>query len=258
MDQRNDFSDGGMTVRLAGKTAVVTAAAAGIGRAIALAFAQQGARVIALDVDFQGLAVLGRVQESIRAEVLDVTEKDAIERLFRREPKIDVLVNAVGFVHSGTILECSDTDWSRSVLINLTSMMYMVRACVPTMVSLGGGSIINVASVASSVRGVPSRFAYSTTKAGVIGLTKSVAADFVTNGIRCNAICPGTIDTPSLSVRLRASGDEEKARAAFTARQPMGRLGTAEEVAALAVYLASDESAFTTGAIHVIDGGWTM
>jgi 2-dehydro-3-deoxy-L-fuconate 4-dehydrogenase len=244
-------------MRLADKTALVTAAAAGIGRATALAFAQEGASVIAVDVDGKTLAGLGELHRSISTEVLDVTDLVAIEGLGRRVPRIDVLVNAVGFVHNGTILGCSDEDWSRSVAINLTSMFRVIRTFLPGMIAGGRGSIINIASVASSVRGVPSRFAYSTTKAGVIGLTKSVAADFVTQGIRCNAICPGTIATPSLAKRLRDTGDEAKARAAFIARQAMGRLGTAEEVAALAVYLASDESAFTTGALQVIDGGWT-
>lgn len=245
-------------MRLAGKTALITAAGAGIGLATALAFEREGARVIAVDIDAQRVAQLGDGHSEIQTESIDVTDAAAIENLRHRVPQIDVLVNAVGFVHNGTILDCTDTDFSKSVTINLTSMFRMTRAWLPGMIANGRGSIINVASVASSVRGVPSRFAYSTTKAGVIGLTKSVAADFVRNGIRCNAICPGTIDTPSLGQRLRDTGDEAAARTAFTARQPMGRLGTAEEVAALVVYLASDESAFTTGAIHVIDGGWTM
>jgi 2-keto-3-deoxy-L-fuconate dehydrogenase len=245
-------------MRLGGKTALVTAAGAGIGRAIALAFAREGAEVIATDRDGESLASLSAEQPLIRRETLDVTNRAAIEDLCRLIPRLSVLVNAVGIVHNGTILECTDNDWAAALTLNLTSMMHTTRACLPGMLLRGGGSIINVASVASSVRAVPSRFAYSTTKAGVIGLTKSVAVDFVSKGIRCNAICPGTIDTPSLRQRLRATGDEAAARAAFTARQPMGRLGTAEEVAALAVYLASEESAFTTGAIHIIDGGWTM
>lgn len=245
-------------MRLGNKTALVTAAAAGIGRAIALAFACEGARVIATDIDAANLRALNGIDAKITAEVLDVTDTAAIDALCRRYPRVDVLVNAAGFVHNGTILECSEADWSRSIAVNLTSMMRMCRAWLPGMLAGGGGSIINVASVASSVRGVPSRFVYSVTKAGVIGLTKSVAADFVTRGIRCNAICPGTIDTPSLRQRLRDTGDEENARRAFVARQPMGRFGSAEEVGALAVYLASDESRFTTGALHVIDGGWTM
>jgi len=244
-------------MRLAGKTALVTAAAAGIGRATALAFAREGAQVIAVDIHAESLATLGALSPSIQIEPLDVTDAAAIGDLCRRVPQIEVLCNAVGIVHHGTILECSDADWSKSVTINLTSMMRMVRAFLPGMIAGGGGSIINVSSVASSVHGVPLRFAYSTTKAGIIGLTKSVATDFVKQGVRCNAICPGTVDTPSLAQRLRNTGDEAAARAAFIARQPMGRLGTAEEIAALAIYLGSDESAFTTGAIHVIDGGWT-
>jgi 2-keto-3-deoxy-L-fuconate dehydrogenase len=240
-------------MRLSGKTALVTAAAAGIGRATALAFAREGARVIATDISAENLKTLSGVE----THVLDVTDPAAVAALCNRIPRVDVLLNAVGFVHNGTILACSDADWSKSVEINLTSMFRVIRAWLPGMIAGGGGSIINISSVASSVRGVPSRFAYSTTKAGIIGLTKSVATDFVAQRIRCNAICPGTVDTPSLGQRLRDTGDEAAARAAFVARQPMGRLGTAEEVAALGVYLASDESAFTTGAIHVIDGGWT-
>jgi 2-keto-3-deoxy-L-fuconate dehydrogenase len=245
-------------MRLTGKTALVTAAAAGIGRATALAFVREGAHVIAADIDADRLATLRESHSAIETECLDVTNAAAIDKLVERFSRIDALVNAVGFVHSGTILECSDDAWSQSVDINLTSMFRLIRVCLPKMIAAGRGSIVNIASVASSVRGVPSRFAYSATKAGVIGLTKSVAADFVTQNIRCNAICPGTIDTPSLAQRLRDTGDEAKAHAAFVARQPMRRLGTAEEVAALVVYLASDESSFTTGALHVIDGGWTM
>jgi 2-keto-3-deoxy-L-fuconate dehydrogenase len=245
-------------LRLVGKTALITAAAAGIGRATALAFEREGARVIAVDIDAGHLASVAREQSKIQTECVDVTDIVAIERLRSRWPQIDILVNAVGYVHNGTILDCDETDFSKSVSINVTSMFKTIRAWLPSMIARRRGSIINVSSVASNVRGVPSRFAYSTTKAGVLGLTKSVAADFVKDGIRCNAICPGTIDTPSLGQRLRGAGDEDAARAAFTARQPMGRLGTAEEVAALAVYLGSDEAAFTTGAIHVIDGGWSM
>lgn len=245
-------------MRLKGKTTLVTAAAAGIGRATALAFAREGAHVIAADIDADRLKALGESHPAIETEHLDVTDAGATDTLLRRLSRIDAIVNAVGFVHNGTILDCSDDAWSRSVDVNLTSMFRVIRACLPKMIAAGHGSIINIASVASSVRGVPSRFAYSATKAGVIGLTKSVAADFVAQNIRCNAICPGTIETPSLAQRLRDTGDETKAREAFVARQPMSRLGTAEEVAALAVYLASDESSFTTGALHVIDGGWTM
>jgi 2-keto-3-deoxy-L-fuconate dehydrogenase len=245
-------------MRLSNKTALITAAGAGIGHATALAFAREGAQVFATDIVAGSLTSLASAQQGIRTEVLDVTDPGAVAALSRRLPPIDVLVNAAGFVHHGSILECSEADWAKTLSINLTSMMYTIRAWLPGMLKLKRGSIINVASVASSIRGVPSRFAYSASKAGVIGLTKSVAADFVTQGIRCNAICPGTVDTPSLAQRLRDTGNEAAARAAFIARQPMGRLGTAEEIASLVVYLASDESAFTTGAIHVIDGGWTM
>jgi 2-keto-3-deoxy-L-fuconate dehydrogenase len=244
-------------MRLAGKTALVTAAGAGIGRATALIFAREGARVLATDIDAPALETLLQECPSIEAHLLDVTDAVAVGHSAGTLPAINILVNAVGIVHNGSILECSDRDWAKALTVNLTGMMQMIRVWLPRMI-VNGGSIINIASVASSVRGVPSRFAYSTTKAGVIGLTKSVATDFVKQGIRCNAICPGTIDTPSLSQRLRESGDEPMARKAFMARQPMGRLGTADEVASLALYLASDESTFTTGAVHVIDGGWTM
>lgn len=245
-------------MRLTGKTALVTAAGAGIGKATALAFAREGAQVTAIDINGETLRALAAENPHIETEVLDVTDAAAVAGLCKRLPKLDVLMNAVGYVHNGSILECSENDWSKSIAINLTGMFRMIKTWLPGMIAGGGGSIINVASVVSSVRGAPNRFAYATTKAGVIGLTKSVAADFVTKGIRCNAICPGTIDTPSLTQRLQDTGDEAKARAAFIARQPMGRLGTAEEISLLALYLAGDESAFTTGAIHIIDGGWAM
>jgi len=189
--------------------------------------------------------------------VLDVTDGDTVARLADAEP-FSILLNCAGWVAAGSILECDDTMLDRSFRINVAGMTRVTRAFLPGMLAAGRGSIVNIASVASSIRGVPNRFAYGTTKAAVIGLTKSIAADFVAQGIRCNAICPGTIDTPSLAERLIATGDATRARTAFIARQPMGRLGSAEEVAALALYLASDEAAFTTGAIHVVDGGWTM
>jgi 2-keto-3-deoxy-L-fuconate dehydrogenase len=245
-------------MRLQNKTALVTAAGAGIGRAVALALAREGAQVTAADIDEAALAQLREGNPSLRTEALDVTDRQAIEALRTRGPRFDVIVNAVGYVHHGTILDCDEGAWSRSVELNLTSMYRVIRAWLPDMVAAGGGSIVNIASVASSVRGVPNRFVYGATKAGVIGLTKAVAADFVSQGVRCNAICPGTVDSPSLTQRLRDTGDEAAARAAFVARQPMGRIGKPEEIAALAVYLASDEAAFTTGTIHVIDGGWTM
>ncbi len=245
-------------MRLQNKTALVTAAGAGIGRATAIAMAREGAQVTAADVDGAALAQLGAADAAIRTETLDATDRAAVEALHARNPAFDVIVNAVGFVHHGTILDCDEGDWARSIEVNLTSMYRIIRTWLPDMVAAGGGSIVNIASVASSVRGVPNRFVYGATKAGVIGLSKAVAADFVSQGVRCNAICPGTVDSPSLTQRLRDTGDDPAARAAFVARQPMGRIGRPEEIAALAVYLASDESAFTTGAIHVIDGGWAM
>lgn len=243
-----------MAGRLAGKRALVTAAGQGIGRAIATLFAREGAEVLATDVDPGKLAGL----EGCRTAQLDVLEPAAIEALVAAHGPFDVLANCAGFVHHGTILECSEADFEFTMNLNVRSMYRMTKAVLPGMLDKGGGSIVNIASVASSVKGIVNRFVYGTSKAAVIGLTKAVAADFVTRGIRCNAICPGTIDTPSLQERMRAQGDYEKARAAFVARQPMGRLGTPEEVGWLAVYLASDESRFTTGAIHIVDGGITM
>jgi 2-keto-3-deoxy-L-fuconate dehydrogenase len=243
-------------VRLEGKRALVTAAGAGIGRATALAFAAEGAEVLATDIDAAALASLAEEAPGLTTAVLDVTNDAPVAAVAEQGP-FDVLFNAAGFVHHGTVLDCAPEDWGRSVDLNLTSMYRTIRAVLPAMLERGAGSIVNVASVASSVRGVPNRFVYGVTKAGVIGLTKSVAADFVGRGVRCNAICPGTVQSPSLEGRMRAQGDYETARAAFIARQPMGRLGRPEEIAALAVYLASDESAFTTGAIHIVDGGWT-
>lgn len=240
--------------RLAGKTAVVTAAGQGIGRASAILFAAEGAKVVATDLDEARLAGL----DGCSTARLDVMDAAAIEAFARATGTIDVLFNCAGFVHHGTILECEERDWEFSFDLNVRSMYRVIKAFLPAMLAKGGGSIVNMASVASSVKGVPNRFVYGTSKAAVIGLTKSVAADFVTRGIRCNAICPGTIETPSLGERIRSQGDYDKARAAFIARQPMGRLGTAEEIAALALYLASDESSYTTGAIHLADGGMTM
>jgi 2-keto-3-deoxy-L-fuconate dehydrogenase len=239
--------------RLAGKTALVTAAGQGIGRASAEAFLREGARVIATDIRADVLADFAGAEKL----VLDVTDPEAVKAAAAAHPEIDVLFNCAGFVHPGTILDCDEDAWAFSNTLNVTAQYRMIRAVLPNMLALGRGSIINMSSVASSVKAVPNRFAYSTTKAAVIGLTKSVAGDFVTQGIRCNAICPGTVETPSLLQRLRDTGDFEKAYAEFTARQAMGRFGRPAELAALAVYLASDESSFTTGAIHVIDGGWT-
>jgi 2-keto-3-deoxy-L-fuconate dehydrogenase len=247
-----------MSGRLEGKTAVLTAAGQGIGRASALAFAWEGAAVLATDIDPVALASLRESQPVIETEVLDVRDTAAIEELARRRGAVDVLFNVAGFVHHGTILDCSDEDWDLSFDVNVKSMYRMIRAFLPAMLAAGGGTIINMASGASSVRGIPNRFAYGATKAGVIGLTKAVAADFIGQGIRCNAICPGTVDTPSLRERIGAFDDPEAALKAFISRQPMGRLGTPEEIASLAVYLASDESAYVTGTIHISDGGFSL
>jgi len=249
-----------MTQRLAGKKALVTAAGQGIGRATAEAFAREGASVIATDINPAALAELAAVP-GISARHLDVTDAAAISALAAEVGALQVLFNGAGFVHAGSVLDCSEADFDVAVTLNLRSMFRLIRATLPAMLQAGGGSIINVASAASSIKGVPNRFIYATTKAAVIGLTKSVAADFITRGIRCNAICPGTVESPSLRQRIAAqaaaSGQTEaQVEAAFIARQPMGRLGTAAEIAALAVYLASDESAFTTGTSQLIDGGW--
>lgn len=246
-----------MNGRLDGHRALVTASAAGIGRACARMFAAEGARVLATDIDAAGLAALHAETPSITVEVMDACSPQAVDDVVRRHGPFDVVLNAVGIVPGGTILETDDALLEKAFDVNVVSMHRVIRAVLPAMLERGGGSIVNIASVASSVKGVPNRYAYGTSKAAIIGLTKAVAADFVTRGIRCNAICPGTVDTPSLQGRLAATGDYAAARAAFVGRQPMGRLGTAEEIAALATYLASNESAFTTGAIHVIDGGWT-
>ena len=247
-----------MSNRLNGKRALVTAAGQGIGRATVLAFAAEGARVIATDINAKTLGELTNANRTIETRLLDVTDSAAIEALARDVGAVDVLFNCAGFVHHGTILDCAPDAWNFSLNLNLTSMYRMIRALLPRMLEAGGGSIVNMSSVASSIRGTPNRFVYGVTKAGVIGLTKSVAADYVAKGIRCNAICPGTVATPSLEDRINAFDDPVAARADFIRRQPMGRLGTAHEIAALAVFLASDESSYTTGAIHVVDGGWSM
>ncbi|MEO8114731.1 MAG: SDR family oxidoreductase [Phenylobacterium sp.] len=238
--------------RLAGKTAVVTAAGQGIGRATAELFAAEGARVVATDLDPD---LLKAFTAAVRRR-LDVTDPAAITALAAELGAVDVLFNGAGMVHSGTILDCDEVAWAQSLELNVTSMFRTIRAFLPAMLAAGGGSIVNMASVASSIKGVPDRFAYGATKAAVIGLTKAVAADHVAQGIRCNAICPGTVQSPSLEQRLAAGGDYGAARKAFIARQPMGRFGRPQEIAELALYLASDASAFTTGQIHVIDGGW--
>lgn len=253
-------------MRLQGKLALVTAAGQGIGRATVLAFVREGARVIAADINEAAL-------QSLRAEAgdvvtplrLDVTDREAIAALAARhagaDDALDVLFNCAGFVHGGSILDASDEDWDFAWRLNVDAMFRLSRALLPGMLARGSGSIVNVSSVASSIKGVPNRFVYGTTKAAVIGMTKAIAADFVGRGIRCNAICPGTVESPSLEARIAEQARQggttaDVVHAAFVARQPMGRLGKPEEIAALAVYLASDESAFTTGTTHVIDGGW--
>ncbi|WP_279481668.1 SDR family oxidoreductase [Aureimonas sp. SK2] len=245
-----------MTNRLAGQRAVVTAAAQGIGRATALAFAREGAEVIASDINEEKLAELGS-ESGITVRRLDVRDGAAVAAFAREVGRADILFNCAGFVHAGTILDCTEEEFDFAFDLNVRSMFRMVRAFLPAMIEGGGGSIVNIASVASSVIAAPNRFVYGASKAAVIGLTKSVAADFVGQGIRANAICPGTVESPSLEDRMRATGDLEAARAAFAARQPMGRLGKPEEIAALAVYLASRESGFVTGQAISIDGGWT-
>ena len=250
-----------MTQRLAGKAALVTAAGQGIGRATAEAFAREGARVIATDINDAALAELSRIP-GITARHLDVRDGAAVQSLVAGLGPLQVLFNGAGFVHAGTILECDDAAWDFSFDLNVRSMYRTIRAALPAMLAGGGGSIINMASVAGSIKGAPNRFVYGTTKAAVIGLTKSVAADFVAKGIRCNAICPGTIESPSLRQRIEAQAGASgqtvaQVEAAFVARQPIGRIGSTAEIAALAVYLASDESGFTTGTAQVIDGGWS-
>jgi 2-keto-3-deoxy-L-fuconate dehydrogenase len=240
--------------RLAGKIAIVSAAASGIGRASAEAFARAGARVIGVDIDRNGLQSL----TGCETQVLDVRDGRAIESLARSVGRIDVLFNCAGTVPKGTVLDIDLATWNAAFELNVNSMYHMIRAFLPAMVEARAGSIINMSSVAGSITGVPDRCAYGATKAAVIGLTKSVAADFVAQGIRCNAICPGTVDTPSLQARLHSYGDYARTRAEFEARQPMGRLGRPEEIAALALHLASDESGFTTGQIHIVDGGWMI
>ena len=246
-----------MVDRLAGKTALVTAAAQGIGRATALAFAAEGAQVLATDLDVAKLEEIAATP-GLAVRRLDVTDGAAITALAEELGAIDVLANIAGFVHHGTVLDCAEADWDFSFDLNLRSMYRTIRAFLPAMLAAGGGSIVNMASVASSIRGLPNRFLYGTTKAAVIGLTKAVAADFIGQGIRCNAICPGTVQSPSLDARIAAFDDPEAARKAFIARQPLGRLGTPEEIAAVAVYLAGDESAYTTGTAIVADGGVTL
>lgn len=245
-----------MTGRLVGQRAVVTAAAQGIGRATALAFAAEGAEVIATDINETKLAELNGTS-GIRTRRLDVRDGAAIAAFVAEAGRTDILFNCAGFVHAGTILECEEADFDFSFDLNVKSTYRMIRAFLPGMIEAGGASIVNIASVASSMIAAPNRFVYGASKAAVIGLTKSVAADFVTKGIRVNAICPATVESPSLEDRMRATGDLEAARAAFVSRQPMGRIGKPEEIAMLAVYLASREASFVTGQAIAIDGGWT-
>ena len=243
--------------RLKNKRILVSAAGQGIGRAAALAMAAEGAEVFATDINPEGLAQLkSEATGTLEIFELDVrSEASVVAGVSVAQP--DVLFNCAGFVHNGTVLEASDEDWDFAFDLNVRSMLRTVRAALPGMLERGSGSIINMSSACSSVIGAPNRFVYGTTKAAVLGLTKSVAIDYITKGIRCNAICPGTVESPSLHDRLHATGDYEAAMKAFVARQPMGRIAKAEEIAALVVYLASDESAFTTGQAHIIDGGWS-
>jgi len=247
-----------MAGRLAEKVALITAAGQGIGRASALRFASEGAIVWATDINRATLAALKAECPQIQTSVLDVRSSDAVAAMSAQIGRLDVLFNCAGYVHQGDIFACSQKDWDFSFDLNVSSMYRMCRAFLPAMIAAGKGSIVNMSSAASSIKGAPNRFVYGTTKAAVIGLTKAIAADTVAKGIRCNAICPGTIETPSLGERIAAQGDAVAARAAFLARQAMGRLGRPEEIADLALYLASDESSFTTGQALVIDGGWTI
>ncbi len=246
-----------MAGRLEGKRVLITAAAQGIGRASALAMAREGAAVLATDVNATLLVEL-EAEPGLTTAPLDVTDAAQIAGLAAAEAPFDVLVNVAGYVHSGSILDCDERAYDFSMNLNVKSLYRMIRAFLPAMLGAGGGSIVNVASVCSSLKGLPNRFVYGTSKAAVIGLTKSVAAEYVGQGIRCNAICPGTVETPSLGDRIAAFEDPEAARRAFIARQPMGRLGTPEEIAAVVLYLAADESAYTTGQLFVVDGGITI
>ncbi|MBI0330117.1 SDR family oxidoreductase [Burkholderia plantarii] len=244
-------------MRLEGKVAVVTAAGAGIGQAAVHALARDGAQVWATDVKPELLGAFDGVA-NVRTAPLDVMNRAAIDAFFATLPRVDVLFNCAGFVHNGTILEATDEDWSFAFDLNVRSMFWTIRAALPTMLKHGGGSIVNMASVASSIRGLPNRFVYGASKAAVIGLTKAVAADYVLQGIRCNAISPGTVDTPSLQQRINAYDDPEAARKAFVARQPMGRIARAEEIAPIVTFLASDDAAFVTGQTYSVDGGMTI
>lgn len=243
--------------RLAGKVALITAAGQGIGRTTAELYAKEGAQVIASDINDEALAELDKI-DGVQALKLDVTNGDAVAAAVADMPTLDVLFNCAGYVAAGNILECPEKDWDFSFDLNVKAMYRLIQLTLPAMLENGGGSIINMSSVASSLKGVPNRFAYCASKAAVVGLTKAVAADFIAQGVRCNAICPGTVDSPSLHDRLRATGDYEQAMKDFIARQPMGRIGTPEEIAELALYLGSDASNYTSGQTFAIDGGWTV
>jgi 2-keto-3-deoxy-L-fuconate dehydrogenase len=243
-------------IDLKGKTALLTASGQGIGKATAIAFAKAGAYVIATDINNESLLELNGIVDE--THVLDVTNHEAIKSLVHSVRAPDILFNCAGVVHNGTILEASDDEWDFAFNLNSKSMYHMIKEIIPIMINKGGGSIVNIASVSSSTKAIPNRFIYTASKAAVLGITKSIAADYINYGIRCNAICPGTIQSPSLEERLKDMGDYEEARKQFVARQPMGRFGEAEEVASLAVYLGSDASAFTTGQFHIIDGGICM
>lgn len=247
--------------RLAGKTAFVTAAGQGIGRAVATAFVNAGAKVIATDINEAALQSLA-AETGCTVATLNVLQPEAITQLAKQHSDVNIVFNGAGFVHAGTVLDCTEEEWDFAFNLNVRSQFRVIKAFLPNMLSRGQGSIINVASVAGSIKGAPNRFVYGTTKAAIIGLTKAVAADYITQGVRCNAICPGTVESPSLRDRIaaqaKASGQTlEQVEAAFVARQPMGRLGRVDEIAALAIYLASDESSFTTGTAQIIDGGWS-
>ena len=247
-----------MAGKLAGRVALVTSAGQGIGRSSAIALAAEGAKVYATDIREELFKDIGKDHPNITGFALNVLEQSAVDAALKRTGPIDILFNCSGFVHNGTVLECTDKDWDFSFDLNVKAHYRMIKAYLPGMLEKGKGNVINMASVASSIKGAPNRFVYGASKAAVIGLTKALAADFVTKGIRCNAICPGTVETPSLYDRMRAQGDFEKAKAAFIARQPMGRLAQPEEIAQMVVYLASDDSAFMTGQALVIDGGWSL
>jgi len=252
----SELSNRKSSEKLLGKKAVITAAAQGIGRSTALIFAQEGATVFATDINISKLSELQHSQ--IKTSKLDVTKLSEINSFCSSIGPIDILVNAAGYVHNGTLLDCEESDWDQSFNVNVKSMYWLMKAFLPGMLKQGGGSIINIASVASHIKGVPNRFAYTASKAAVIGLTKSIAIDYVKQGIRCNAVCPGTIETPSLQDRINSFEDPTSARSAFISRQPLGRLGKPEEIAEMILYLASDASKFTTGTTMVVDGGWTI